>query len=147
MLKEQKADLDVSRDVRAAARLVLRRRHNFENHVVVYLIVNLAIWLGVGLIWHSWYPWSLVPAAVWSIGLAFHAWFTFGPPNRPITEEAIDREVARLIARRDVPPEEPPPAWHETYWTATSDDARVARLDAGFDERPRDVTRLPSSGE
>lgn len=97
------------RDLRAAALLQLRRKHEFENHVVVYLIVNLTIWLAVGAIWDVWFPWSLIPAVLWGIGLAFHAWFTFGPPNQPITEDEVDREMARIAVRRGVIAEQPPP--------------------------------------
>ena len=131
-------------DVRAAARLVLRRRHGFENHAVIYVIVNLTIWLGVGLILHSWYPWSLLPACAGGIVLAFHAWFTFGPPNQPITEEAIDREVTRLTGRRPLPSVERPDR-HEDYWTPASPTDWPRQRDAGSDADGRDVTRTPTT--
>ena len=101
--------VDVSGDLRSAALRRLRRKHEFENHLVVYLIVNLTIWLAVGAIWNVWFPWSLIPAALWGIGLAFHAWFTFGPPNQPITQDEVEREIARLVGRRAFVAEQPPP--------------------------------------
>jgi hypothetical protein len=146
MSKQMEEHREVSGDVRTAALLRLRRRHEFENHAAIYLMVSLAICLAVGLVWQSWYPWSLLPAAAWGIGLAFQAWFTFGPPNQPITEPMLDREIARFTARYAA---QPPPSpelrkRHQNYWTAVSDADRTDRLDAGRDEPPRDVTHLPA---
>lgn len=37
--------------------------------------------------------------AGWGSGLAFHAWAAFGPPSRPIDEDAVARETERLQRR------------------------------------------------
>jgi hypothetical protein len=144
MLKQPVRAVENSADVRAAALLVLRRRHAFENHVVVYLVVNLTIWLGVGLIWHTWYPWSLLPACAWGVALAFHAWFTFGPPNQPITEEAVDREVARLSGRRPALSVQLPEP-HETYWRGASEPAESEQRDVKSEASTHDESRTPTA--
>lgn len=86
-------------DIRAAAIRRLHRKRDFLQHLASYLIVNtllVTVWLVIGLTAGAWFPWPLFPIAGWGIGLAFHAWATFGPPSRPISEEAIDREIQRL---------------------------------------------------
>jgi hypothetical protein len=142
MVKQERPTY-VSGDLRSAALLSLRRRHGFENHVVVYLIVNLAIWLTVGAIWDVWFPWSLVPAGVWGIGLAFHAWFTFGPPNQPITEDEVEREVVRLASRRGVAAEDRP-EWDGDYWA--SGDARTDSTGPGAAAWGRVTTQSSTRG-
>jgi hypothetical protein len=66
--------------------------------VVAYVIVNaglIGIWAATGA-GYFWPGWVLLG---WGIGLAMHAWTTFGV--KPITEEAIQREIGRL--RRQEP--------------------------------------------
>jgi len=95
-------DLIASPDLRALAIQRLRRRREFTQHLVAYLIVNGAlwvIWLIIALTAGVTFPWPLFPMAGWGIGLAFHAWATFGPPSRPIDEEAVAREMDRLAKR------------------------------------------------
>jgi fatty acid desaturase len=88
--------------LRAAAVRRLHRKREFVQHLVSYLIVNtllVTVWLVLGLTVGFWFPWPLFPIAGWGIGLAFHAWATFGPPSRPISDEAIAREMQRLSKR------------------------------------------------
>jgi hypothetical protein len=56
----------------------------------------------------TWDPWLFFVAGLWFIGLVIHALRTYlGPPigpigryiRRPVSEEEIDREVARIEAR------------------------------------------------
>jgi len=91
-----------SGDLRSVALRRLHRRREFFAHLSSYLIVNgalVAVWLILGFTGGFWFPWPLFPMAGWGIGLAFHAWAAFGPPSRPIDEEAIAREVERLQRR------------------------------------------------
>jgi hypothetical protein len=85
--------------LRAAAVRRLHRKREFLQHLASHLIVNtllVTVWLVVGLTTDFWFPWPLFPIVGWGIGLAFHAWATFGPPSRPISEDAIAREMQRL---------------------------------------------------
>jgi len=78
---------------REQALLRLKKRRDFQNHVVVYLVVNTAVWL----IWAfsgSGYPWPVWVTGTWAIGLLLNAWEVF--VRRPITEGDIDRELERL---------------------------------------------------
>lgn len=88
-----------STDLRALAIRRLQRRREFVEHLAAYCIVIGAlwlIWLVIALTAGATFPWPLFPMAGWGIGLAFHAWATFGPPSRPIDEAAIAREIDRL---------------------------------------------------
>jgi hypothetical protein len=88
--------------LRSAAVQRLHRRRDFFQHLISYVIVNtllVTVWLVLGLTAGFWFPWPLFPIAGWGIGLAFHAWATFGPPSRPISEDAITREMQRLSRR------------------------------------------------
>lgn len=86
-------------DLRAVAARSLRRKQDFYNDLVAYLVVNgllIAIWVVIGFVTDFWFPWPLFPLAGWGIGLAMHAYATYGPPSRPITDEAIRQEMRRL---------------------------------------------------
>ena len=82
-------------DEREAAIKRLKARREFRTHAFTYLVVNallVAIWAlsGAGYFWPGW------AIGGWGIGLAFHAWDTFG--EREITEDEIADEIER---RRD----------------------------------------------
>lgn len=80
----------------------LHRRQEFHSHLAAYLIVNgllIATWLVLAFTVGFWFPWPLFPVAGWGIGLAMHAYETYGPPSRPITDEAIEQEMRRLAGR------------------------------------------------
>jgi len=78
---------------REQALLRLKKRHDFQSHVVVYLVVNTAVWL----IWAfsgAGYPWPVWLTGTWAIGLLLNAWEVY--VRRPITEGDVDRELERL---------------------------------------------------
>jgi 2TM domain len=88
-------------DLRQLAIGRLRKRREFMQHLVVYVVVNLAL----TLIWLFTTPggfyWPIFPLFVWGIGIVFHALDVFSPmfsPAQP-SEEKIEREVARLTRR------------------------------------------------
>lgn len=71
----------------------IREKRAFRDHAAAYVVVNallVAIWAlsGAGYFWPVW------TIAGWGIGLAMHAWHTFG--QRPITEDQIQAEMRRL---------------------------------------------------
>jgi hypothetical protein len=84
-------------DLRSEALRRVKKKRDFRTHLVAYILVNvllLAIW---GVVWAAsgvWFPWPLFVVFGWGIGVAFHAWDTYG--SRPISEEEIRREEARL---------------------------------------------------
>jgi len=84
-------------DIRTHAERRIKARRQFWSSsatlVVVFLILIL-IWFvtsgGHGYFWPMW------PAIGFAIAIVFHALNVFGPLGRPITKDAIDREVRRL---------------------------------------------------
>lgn len=75
----------------------LKKRREFQTHLVVYVVVNgflWALWLVISLTagWH--FPWPVFPLLGWGIGLAVHAWDAYS--RHEITEADIEREMARL---------------------------------------------------
>jgi hypothetical protein len=79
----------------------LEKKRGFHAHLLAYVLVNAVLWLvwgallatadGTGL------PWPVFPLLGWGIGLAFHAWDTYGDTS--FSEEQIAREAGRLRRR------------------------------------------------
>jgi len=70
----------------------LKKRRDFQSHVVTYLIVNAALWA----IWAATgagYPWPAWVTGGWGIGLLLNAWDVY--MRAPITEADVQREVER----------------------------------------------------
>lgn len=85
-------------ELRARAAKSLKRKQEFRQHLVSYVIVNgflVALWA----ITSRGYFWPVWPMLGWGIGLAFHA-FSLRWDDQAPTPEQIDAE-ARRIAERD----------------------------------------------
>ena len=75
----------------------LRKRRDFNAHVVVYLLVSIVvwgIWTLIGVMSGSWWPWPVFLTFVCGIWLAMNAWDVF--LRKPITEDELQREITRL---------------------------------------------------
>jgi uncharacterized membrane protein len=71
----------------------LRKKRDFRSHLLAYTLVNamlIVIWAVTG----ANFFWPIFPIVGWGIAVAFNAWDVYG--RRPITEEEIQREQARL---------------------------------------------------
>jgi len=79
-------------DAREAAIKRLKAKRDFWTHVATYVIVN-AMLVGIWALSGAGYFWPVWSIGAWGVGLAFHAWSTFG--ERPITEEQIQREMRK----------------------------------------------------
>lgn len=77
----------------------IKKRKDFQSHVVVYLLVNALLWglWAIGGADSDPVPWPLWVSGGWGIGLAFNAWDVYG--RKPITEDEIEREVGRIQGR------------------------------------------------
>jgi hypothetical protein len=87
---------DVSTDERTQAIRSVRRKQGFRNELVAYVLINAflwGLWFATGGAAEQGY-WPAWVSGAWGIGLAFSAWHTFG--QRPISEAAIDAELARM---------------------------------------------------
>ena len=74
----------------------LKDKRDFRNHIAAYVLVNallISIWAFSG----GGYFWPIWVIAGWGIGLAAHAWRTYG--QRSISEEDIAEEMQRLEHR------------------------------------------------
>jgi uncharacterized membrane protein len=75
----------------------LRKKAEFQTHVLAYVVVNILlviIWAATG----ADFFWPVFPIAGWGIGIVFHAWDAYGR-NVP-SEEQIRQEMDRLSRRQ-----------------------------------------------
>ena len=70
----------------------LESRRDFRSHLGAYVVVNLML-VGIWALAGGGYFWPIWSIGGWGIGLAFHAWDTFG--DRPITDDDIEAELER----------------------------------------------------
>ena len=80
-------------DLRKAAVERLKKKREFYQHLLAYVLVNtflVAIWA----LSSGGFFWPVFPILGWGIGLAFHAWDTFSRPA--FSEDKIRREMDRL---------------------------------------------------
>jgi hypothetical protein len=83
---------DRPEDARARAVRSLKKKAEFRNHLLAYVVVNAAIvivWVMTG----SGFFWPMFPILGWGIGLLFHAQDVYG--RQEITEADIRREMER----------------------------------------------------
>ncbi len=81
-------------ELRREAIVRLGKKRDFGAHLLAYVLVNgllIVLWAVTG----AGFFWPLFPLMGWGIGVAFHAWDTYG---RPPTEERIRREMDRRRA-------------------------------------------------
>ena len=72
-----------------------RKRVEFRTHLVVYFVINSALWI----IWYltgSRYPWPVWPMAGWGIGLVFHYLFDYRS-SRLFSEEEEFKKLKKEI--------------------------------------------------
>jgi len=82
-------------ELRRLAEQRVKRKRDFQGHLVTYAIVNAFLWI----LWaltddHDGVPWPVWVTFFWGIGVAWQAWSVYG--QRPIGEEEIRREMERL---------------------------------------------------
>lgn len=80
-------------DERSLALERLKKRRDFQGHVIAYLVINAALW-GLWAATGAGYPWPAWVSGAWGVGVILNAWEVFLRP--PITEADIQREMGRL---------------------------------------------------
>ncbi|MGA3183030.1 MAG: 2TM domain-containing protein [Candidatus Dormibacteria bacterium] len=87
-------------DLRQLALKQLQERRDFVPHLLAYVLVNA----GLVLVWAVTSRTVFWPGFVlvfWGVGLVIHAWSAFF--RRPITEDEVERYMARLSGRAGGP--------------------------------------------
>lgn len=80
-------------DVRQRAILRLKKKREFQMHLLAYVMVNsmlIAVWALTG----AGFFWPIFPLCGWAIGVAFHALDVFWSDQ--FSEERIRREIDRM---------------------------------------------------
>ena len=75
----------------------LKKRRDFQNHLVAYVVINAAVWA----IWATTgagYPWPAWLTGIWGIGLLLNGWEVY--LRRPITDADVEHEIERLHVTR-----------------------------------------------
>ena len=83
--------------LREQALRTIKKRRDFHTHAFAYVTVNLAVWavwVAIGALSGSWWPWPLWVTLGWGVGLVFNAWDVY--LRRPITEAELQHEMDRL---------------------------------------------------
>jgi uncharacterized membrane protein YecN with MAPEG domain len=81
-------------ELREAAIASLKRKRDFTQHLVSYVVVNLLL-VGIWAISGAGYFWPVWVIGGWGIGLVLHAWNVFGR-RRTIGEDEIASEMQKL---------------------------------------------------
>jgi 2TM domain len=84
-------------ELRKAAISNIKRKREFRQHLLTYVVVNIAlviVWAvtGAGYFWPGWV------IGGWGIGVVMHAWDAYGR-RRVVTEDQVSREMDRLRKR------------------------------------------------
>jgi hypothetical protein len=87
-------EADASLRDQALARL--KRKREFRNHLVVFVAVNVLLWLIWAFSDDRGFPWPAFVTVFWGFGTAMQAWNVYGQGRRPISEQEIDEEMRRI---------------------------------------------------
>jgi hypothetical protein len=79
---------------REAAIDSLNAKWDFRAHAAVFVVANLAFVVGWFLTGPTAFFWPIWPFIGWGLGLSYHGWCVYAP-RRPISEEAIAREIRK----------------------------------------------------
>jgi len=82
---------------REQARELLKKKRDFQGHVVAYVVVNVALW-AIWAVTGDGYPWPAWVTGGGGIGLVLNFWDVY--MRAPITDADVDREMARLQGKR-----------------------------------------------
>jgi hypothetical protein len=78
----------------------VKKRRDFQTHLVSYVVVNLVvwgIWTVIAVTSGADFPWPVFVTLGWGIGIAMNAWDVYF--RRPISEDDLSREMDRLGSR------------------------------------------------
>lgn len=86
------SDVEQSGNEREQALERLKKKRDFQGHLVAYVVINAALWAiwaatGAGYAWPAWVTGG------WGIGLLMNAWDVYF--RAPITDADVEREMRR----------------------------------------------------
>jgi 2TM domain len=87
--------------LRDQALRTIKQRRDFHTHLFIYLTINLVVWgvwVVIGAMSGSWWPWPLFLTLAWGVGVVANAWDIF--LRRPITETELQQEMEHLRSHR-----------------------------------------------
>ena len=84
-------------DERHLALARLKKKRDFQGHLVAYVVVNAAVWV-IWAVTGGGDPWPAWLTGLWGIGLLMNAWEVY--MRRPVTEADVQREIERLHGSR-----------------------------------------------
>ena len=70
----------------------LKRKRDFRNHLLVFVLVNASLWV-IWAVTGAGFPWPVFPLVGWGLGVVFHAFDTY---RKPFSEEQLQAEMRRL---------------------------------------------------
>jgi hypothetical protein len=84
---------DTEQQLREQAVQRLKKKRDFQTHVLIYVAVN-AFLVVIWAVTSGGFFWPIFPILGWGIGVVANAWDVYG--RRPISEDEIRRETDRL---------------------------------------------------
>jgi len=85
-------DIEPLESEREVALRRLKKRRDFQSHLVACVVVNAAVWV-IWALTGAGYPWPAWVTGVWAIGLLLNGWDVYMRP--PISEADVQHELER----------------------------------------------------
>jgi hypothetical protein len=72
----------------------LKRKREFRNHLVIFVAVNVVLWLIWAFSDDRGFPWPAFVTVLWGFGTGMQAWNVYG--QRPISDQEVEQEMQRM---------------------------------------------------
>ena len=92
-------------ELRRVAISRLKKKRDFRSHLFVYLVINVAFWVGWivdGVVNQFQFPWPVFPTVVWGLFVLGHANDIYR--KDPLREELVQQEIEKLRAASHIHP-------------------------------------------
>ena len=80
-------------------RELARKRVEFRVHLIVYCVMNAALWV-IWFFTSGGYLWPVWPMAIWGVGLCFHYMFDYRS-TRFLSEEDVYEKLKKKMEERE----------------------------------------------
>ncbi len=92
-------------ELRRVAIRRLKKKRDFRSHLFVYVVINVAFWVGWivdGIVNQFEFPWPLCPTVIWGLFILGHANDLYW--KDPLREELVQQEIEKLRAASHIHP-------------------------------------------